>query len=87
MSMNSFHARNTRSAPVRQEKPPVERQRKGVRADVRVVELGLATSRNEARRLIEAGLVSSPAGPVGKPAQELPPDMLLTLLSADQPLD
>ena len=82
MSMNSFHARKSRPAAPRAVavKPAVVRQ--GVRADVRVVELGLATSRADARRLIEAGRVAGPNGPILKPSQELPSDGLLTLLEA-----
>ena len=79
MSMNSFHARKSRPAPAKAEKPAVERERTGVRADVRLVELGLAASRAEARRMIEAGRVSGPEGPVAKPSQEFPPDAQLRL--------
>ena len=80
MSMNSFHARKSRPAAPRTAaaKPAVARQ--GVRADVRLVELGLATSRADARRLIEAGRVAGPNGAILKPSQELPSDGLLTLL-------
>ena len=79
MSMNSFHARKSRPAAPRTVavKPVVVRQ--GVRADVRVVELGLAVSRTEARRLIEAGRVSGPEGIVAKPALEVALDALLSV--------
>ena len=79
MSMNSFHSRKPKPAPAwvkaSKESPP----RSGVRADTRLVELGLAASRAEARRMIEAGRVSGPEGPVAKPSQEFPPDAQLRL--------
>ncbi len=79
MSMNSFHSRKPRPAPAwvkaSKESPP----RSGVRADTRLVELGLATSRAEARRFIEAGRVIGPMGPVSKPSVEFAADALLSL--------
>ena len=80
MSMNSFHSRKPRPAPAwvkaSKESPP----RSGVRADTRLVELGLAASRSDARRLIEAGRVLGPTGPVSKPSTEFAKDALLSLL-------
>lgn len=78
MSMNSFHARNTKPAPVRTERAaPV---RKGVRADALLVEQGLAASRTVAQRLIEARRVTGPTGLVAKPSQELPPGASLQVI-------
>jgi len=80
MSMNSFHSRSHRAAPakVRPEEPVAVR--KGVRADVLLVEQGLAPSRSLARDLILGGWVAGPQGPISKPAQELPPGTRLHLL-------
>lgn len=79
MSMNSFHARKPRPAPNKAEKPiPL---RKGIRADALLVNLGLAPSRTAAQRLIEAGRITGPAGPVTKPSQEFAPGTLLTVQS------
>jgi len=44
-----------------------------MRADVYLVERGVAASRTLARRLIEAGAVLLDGRPVEKPAQEVPP--------------
>ena len=73
MSMNSFHAR----APQPRPKSPRAKERPahaGVRADQLLVERGLCPSRAVARRLIEAGRVTTADGPVGRPAQILAPD-------------
>ena len=79
MSMNSFHSRSARPAPSKAHKEAKPHVRKGVRADVQLVEQGLAASRSEAQGLIELGLVHGPAGPITKPAQELPPGTALQL--------
>lgn len=81
MSMNSFHARKTRPAPSKAEKPPL--LRKGVRADALLVDLGLAPSRTTAQRLIEAGRVNGPAGSITKPSQEFAPGTLLVVIPDD----
>lgn len=83
MSMNSFHARSRRpaakAAPVRDAdsvKPA------GLeRADVLLVRQGLAPSRAEARRLIEAGRIGHADGRVGRPAQLLADATRLVLLA------
>ena len=80
MSMNSFHSRRSRPPPVkvREKTPPPAR--KGIRADVQLVEQGLADSRTQARDLILQGRVQGPAGRIDKPSQELPPGTRLQLL-------
>ena len=51
----------------------------GVRADVRLVELGLAPSREKARTLIMAGEVSIDTLRIDKPGAAVPEDALLTV--------
>ena len=53
-----------------------------MRADVYLVERGVAASRTLARRLIEAGAVLLDGRPVEKPAQEVPP---LSLIHISEP--
>ncbi len=77
MSMNSFHARQGRPRPTA-EKPAVDRHGL-LRADALLVHLGLAGSRTQAQRLIEAGRVLCAGKPITKPSLELPPDMVLTV--------
>ncbi len=73
--MKSFHRRAARPAPVPQPAggtaAHAAARHGGVRADQRLVDLGLAESRTAARRLIEAGRVRGPDGPVAKPSQVL----------------
>jgi len=80
MSMNSFHSRNSRPAPVKVRKDEPAPVRKGMRADVLAVEQGLAPSRTLARDLILGGWVAGPHGLITKPSQELPPGSRLRLL-------
>lgn len=51
----------------------------GVRADVRLVELGLAPSREKARTLIMAGEVFIDTLRIDKPGAAVPEDALLTV--------
>lgn len=51
----------------------------GVRADVRLVELGLAPSREKARTLIMAGEVFMDTLRIDKPGTAVPEDALLTV--------
>jgi len=83
MSMNSFHARTARPKAKPASKPVVHL---GIRADALLVKQGLAASRTLAQRLIEAGRVHQKVGtgetaPILKPAQSLPPDTALCVLS------
>ncbi len=75
MSMNSFHARNTKPRTKPPEKSPRPTQG-GMRADQLLVERELAASRTAAQRLITAGRVQWRSGhgdlPVTKPAEHLP---------------
>ncbi|MDR1228699.1 MAG: TlyA family RNA methyltransferase [Azoarcus sp.] len=82
MSMNSFHARQTkpRSAPT----PQAGRGSGISRADVLLVQQGLAASRTEAQGFIRAGRVAWEGGAVSKPAQELPAGTSLTLAMPDE---
>ncbi len=83
MSMNSFHARQGgRPAAEKAAKPPVERHGL-LRADALLVQRGLAASRTLAQRLIGEGRVFADGKPVGKPAQELPAEVVLTVLADD----
>ena len=77
MSMNSFHARQGRPRPTA-EKTAVDRHGL-LRADALLVQLGLAGSRTQAQRLIEAGRVYCAGKLVSKAALELPPDTVLTV--------
>lgn len=52
---------------------------KGTRADIRMVELGLAASREKARALIQAGAVSLLGVAVEKPGDNVPPGCVLTV--------
>ena len=52
---------------------------KGTRADVRLVELGLAESREKARSLIMSGSVSLNGLRVDKPGDNVPPDAVLAV--------
>jgi 23S rRNA (cytidine1920-2'-O)/16S rRNA (cytidine1409-2'-O)-methyltransferase len=81
MSMNSFHARKSRPAPVRA--APLVVPRKGMRADAMLVAQGLASSRTVAQRMIEAERVSGPGGLIAKPSQELALDTPLAVLADD----
>lgn len=80
MSMNSFHARQARPRP----KPAARAAcpHAGVRADVLLVQQGLAPSRTTAQRLIEAGRVSLAGETITKPAQPLPENAVLSLAPA-----
>lgn len=49
------------------------------RVDQLLVESGLAASRTAAQKMIAAGRVSSPAGPIKKPSLDLPADTPLTV--------
>lgn len=52
---------------------------KGTRADVRLLELGLAESREKARSLIMSGAVSLNGVRVDKPGDNVPPDAVLAV--------
>jgi len=65
MSMNSFHARATRTKAKAAARPVAHA---GVRADALLVRLGLAASRSVAQRLIEAGRVRCEDRPIDKPS-------------------
>ena len=81
MSMNSFHSRKSRPAPVVREKPRPERH--GLRLDQVLVEQGLAASRSIAQRLIAAGRVASEGELLLKPSQLLPADARLQVVQDD----
>ncbi len=85
MSMNSFHARSRRPAAPAKAAPKREADNTkpaGLeRADVLLVRQGLAFSRAEARRLIEAGRIAHADGRVGRPAQLLADATRLVLLA------
>ncbi|MDI6746077.1 MAG: hypothetical protein QMD17_02920 [Rhodocyclaceae bacterium] len=94
--MNSFHARNARPKPKSVARAATHAETHGgVRADVLLVQRGLAASRAEAQRLIKGELASWKVGagamkypawgtaPIQKPAQLLPPDAVLYILSDD----
>ena len=77
MSMNSFHARQTKPRPT--PRPAHERPAGMSRADALLVAQNLAPSRTAAQWLIKEGRVSWAGGPVSKPAMELPDETLLTV--------
>lgn len=77
--MKSFHRRTARPAPHPAPRPPAA-PHAGPRADQLLVELGLAASRSAAQRLIEAGRVIGPQGPVTKASQVLPASTALQVL-------
>ena len=77
MSMNSFHARQTKPRPT--PRPAHERPAGMSRADALLVAQKLAPSRTAAQWLIKEGRVSWAGGPVSKPAMELPDETLLTV--------
>ncbi|MBE5785698.1 MAG: TlyA family rRNA (cytidine-2'-O)-methyltransferase, partial [Clostridiales bacterium] len=52
---------------------------KGTRADVRLLELGLAESREKARSLIMSGAVTFDGVRVDKPGDNVPPDAILAV--------
>lgn len=52
---------------------------KGTRADIRLVELGLAESREKARSLIMSGAVSLYEKRIEKPGDNVPPDCMLSV--------
>lgn len=83
MSMNSFHARQ--GGRPRAEKPARIAVDRGsvMRADALLVRRGLASSRTQAQRLIDAGRVFADGSLVGKPALELPLDIPLTVTADD----
>jgi 23S rRNA (cytidine1920-2'-O)/16S rRNA (cytidine1409-2'-O)-methyltransferase len=70
--MKSFHRRTSRPAPHPAVAAAAVVRRDGMRADQLLVERGLAPSRTVAQRLIEAGRVSWPEGPVSKASTILP---------------
>ncbi len=81
MSMNSFHARQTKPRP---SPPPAHERLAGMaRVDVLLVQRGLAASRTMAQRLIEAGRVACDGGVVARASLELPPAALLTVTDDD----
>ncbi|HNH34520.1 MAG TPA: TlyA family RNA methyltransferase [Rhodocyclaceae bacterium] len=83
MSMNSFHARASNPRP-KSPRPKERSAHAGVRADQLLVERGLCPSRAVARRLIEAGHVTTTDGPVVRPAQFLPADADLRVAEDDE---
>ncbi len=81
--MKSFHRRPARPAPHPAPRPPAHEEQTrhgGPRADQLLVELGLAASRSAAQRLIEAGRVIGPQGPLNKASQVLPASTALQVL-------
>lgn len=83
MSMNSFHARQSKPRPIARAAAAV-RNTSGARADVLLVRQGLAASRAEARNFIEAGRVSWGGGVIAKPGGELPTGARLTLAASGE---
>ncbi len=81
MSMNSFHARQTKPRPSLQ--PAHERPAGMARVDVLLVQRGLAASRTMAQRLIESGRVACDGGVVARASLELPPAAVLTVTADD----
>ncbi len=83
MAMRSFHARTRKSEMhyegIPRARPPEEpRDRHGlVRVDALLVTRGLAPSRTAAQRMIAAGRVDGPGGPIDKPSHELAADAVL----------
>jgi 23S rRNA (cytidine1920-2'-O)/16S rRNA (cytidine1409-2'-O)-methyltransferase len=90
MAMRSFHARTRKSEMhyegIPRARPPEEpRDRHGlVRADALLVASGLAPSRTAAQRMIAAGRVSGPEGPIAKPSHELPANAALAVTADDE---
>ncbi|MDR0717879.1 MAG: TlyA family RNA methyltransferase [Azoarcus sp.] len=82
MSMNAFHARQGKPRPPPAPKPG--RLSSRARADILLVQQGLAASRGEAQNLIKAGRVSWAHGPIAKPGQELPAATELTLAATPE---
>jgi 23S rRNA (cytidine1920-2'-O)/16S rRNA (cytidine1409-2'-O)-methyltransferase len=80
--MNSFHARQSRPAAI----PKNTRRAESAlpRADILIVRQGLASSRAEAQRLIQAGEVSCGGETVTKPAQKFPDDAQFTLTASNR---
>jgi len=72
MSMNSFHARQSRPATAPKTIRPAENSLP--RVDSLLVQQGLASSRTEAQRLIQAGQISYRGEVVSKAAQKFPPN-------------
>jgi 23S rRNA (cytidine1920-2'-O)/16S rRNA (cytidine1409-2'-O)-methyltransferase len=91
--VKSFHARKPKDRPHQpvggDATAPLNRlvRRDGAapRADVVLVERGLAPSRSAAQRLIEAGRVLADGTPVAKPSQDLPASAELRIV--DDPVD
>lgn len=82
--MKSFHSRAHRPAPERETlaRTPTAKPAGVVRADLLVVEHGLAPSRALARRVIEQGLICTTLGVVHKASQLLPVNTQLALCEA-----
>lgn len=78
MSMNSFHSRKSRPAPVVRDK--ARPARLGLRLDQALVDQGLAPSRSVAQRLIASGGVSWEGRVLSKPSQEVPADARLEVV-------
>ncbi|MDD3483485.1 TlyA family RNA methyltransferase, partial [Azovibrio restrictus] len=78
MSMNSFHSRKSRPAPVVRDK--ARPARLGLRLDQALVDQGLAPSRSVAQRLIASGGVSWEGRVLAKPSQEVPADARLEVV-------
>lgn len=76
MTMNSFHARQGKPKPARTE--PARNPRSGLRADQRLVEAHLASSRSAAQKLIASGRVRWSSGGatrlIAKASEILPDD-------------
>ena len=86
--MKSFHRRSHRPAAPVSPNPPDQPKRDAAlqRADVLLVEQGLASSRQQARQLILAGRVlDADDRPVGKVAQLFPAGTHLQLHPAANP--
>lgn len=81
-AMKSFHRRTARTAPQPAPRAPAAAHA-GPRADQLLVERGLAASRSVAQRLIEAGRVIGPQGPLTKASQVLPGSAELQVLPDD----
>jgi 23S rRNA (cytidine1920-2'-O)/16S rRNA (cytidine1409-2'-O)-methyltransferase len=81
--MKSFHRRTSRPAPHPAVVAAPAVHRDGQRADLLLVERGLAPSRTVAQRMIDAGRVSWSGGPIGKPSIILPLSADLSVVDDD----
>ncbi len=70
--------------PREKSKPGVPRSGPAIRADVLAVERGLASSREQAQRLLLAGQITTPEGHRLKPGQKVSPQTPLVLLAPER---